>query len=147
MAKEKGSLIFEGEIQRLDFDQFSSLLFPRSVKTEKNGGGEEEGVWTDRKAPHPSPLASPTGMREVTAKRNEPEDSRLPRESSVTSEFADESRLGSRSRRSFIENGGQGQFKGEKEKERMFSRFLIIVVSRKKKTGRQSDRFFSHGSI
>lgn len=95
-----------------------------------NDGGD---VWTDRKArrpPHRLPLASPTGMKEVTG-RNEAEDSRLPlRITSITSEFADDSNpVSGRARggrRSFIENGGQGQFKGKRKEGRGNVRLFLV---------------------
>lgn len=83
-------------------------------------------------------IASPTGMKEVTG-RNEAEDSRLhPGITSITSEFADDSNPASGhargSGRSFIENGGRGQFKekkkrkGKKRKERKGKEIVRICA-------------------
>lgn len=80
--------------------------------------------------PHRPPLASPTGMKEVTG-RNEPEDSHLPPGiTSITSGFADDSNPASGhargAGRSFIENAGRGQFKEKKKRERKGN----VVLSR-----------------
>ena len=128
--RERKSLIFEGEIR--DFYQFSSSsFFPRAVKME--------GTVFGRIGKRGRSITSPTGMKEVTG-RNEAEDSRLhPGITSITSEFADDSNPASGHARgggrSFIENGGRGQFKekkkrkGKKKKERKGNssdlRFLV----------------------
>lgn len=137
-AREKRSLIFEGEISPI----LVFFFFPRPVKTENDGGG----VFGKARPPHRPPLASPTGMKEVTG-RNEPEDSRLPPGiTSITSGFADDSNPASGhargAGRSFIENAGRGQFKEKKKKreERKRCAFsfvinVIVVQRRKRKLG------------
>lgn len=91
-----------------------------------------EGVFgrIEKRGGHRIALASPTGMKEVTG-RNEAEDSRLPlRITSITSEFADDSNSASGrargGRRSFIENGGQGQFKGKRKEGKGNVRLFLV---------------------